>query len=994
MSLTIVHHHGAIALKGSYIDELGEKWSETLQIHHRYVEPRLLRNASNNYHMTIVPKFEMENLLDEHLNLLTSFVDTCNRSPESLTDIFDIGGSYVTKGSNEVYFIVVYCPWANSLRSSIGLEPKDFHITLGFQPSDLHDIRKNIQKIKNFGSMNTLLNCCESICTKSHNDLTNSRFSCNQYPLCDSLYVYQEQEIIRSLGNILIENDHIFIVSFWKLMCQYALEFHLYDLVETFVYYIHRKGYPFALRVYLIRQYKQHHRFDANEILHNKLIPMPMATSLQDLKIDKTILFDINLNLCFKIDIKKNCQVVSYNRQNHTVEFSFLPRNFNWVVYYFQSNIIKDIENGAKLSTFNQTLITPSVNPTINPFQFMIAGSAYPTDIEHFYALTAIGISAIFTIHERGFNAQLMSYADSCGIKSFHYEVNDRTPPSTEQLIAICEKMHTFVTRGERVLVHCQGGVGRTNTVLMGYLMWVDKLSYDTASAIVKDCRKVLMSNCQVGMLKGWWNTVSNYWMKCEGNASSNALDALTPNLKPESIETNANVLRDSSQSKSSSDYKLIASTLHLPPLLVLCGFAASGKSTFSKRLVSAYPDLFYRINRDEMRRKGECDDELMKALKKIRISDNSSNTKHTKSMRSFHGMIIIDCCNLTKEKRQEWLEACYHPRAWCLYFDLPIEMCKSRITTRMNHPTIPPGNSGIKILDSMKKQLVPVDENEGFERVIHITSVEDLDTLLMTWSIPYDDKSTDENVVEQKEAGNGSAIEEEYHGSYDLLKFPRTSHALNLGGATRDDKVFCETDLLPFLNNPFVVIEEKLDGANMGIFFDEQNEIRIQNRSHFISSNYHPQFAPLDKWIYQHMEDLWQILNDKSYILYGEWLYATHSIHYSTLPSWFIAYDIYDRKLQKFLSRTELENIICPTNICLAPIIYRGIIHSVEHLKSFVNGPSQYNSHHREGVVIRRYNNQDDYLLERCKLVRSDFIAGNERWNRSSKLQTNSLAY
>src|SRR4029078_8327580 len=37
-------------------------------------------------------------------------------------------------------------------------------------------------------------------------------------------------------------------------------------------------------------------------------------------------------------------------------------------------------------------------------------------------------------------------------------------------------------------------------------------------------------------------------------------------------------------------------------------------------------------------------------------------------------------------------------------------------------------------------------------------------------------------------------------------------------------------------------------------------------------------------------------------FILYGEWLYARHSVHYRKLPHYFFEFDIYDKDAEQFL--------------------------------------------------------------------------------------------
>jgi 5-methylcytosine-specific restriction endonuclease McrA len=53
-------------------------------------------------------------------------------------------------------------------------------------------------------------------------------------------------------------------------------------------------------------------------------------------------------------------------------------------------------------------------------------------------------------------------------------------------------------------------------------------------------------------------------------------------------------------------------------------------------------------------------------------------------------------------------------------------------------------------------------------------------------------------------------------------------------GGSAREDKVFSPAERSAFLEKP-VVIEEKVDGANIGISVSPSGEIRVQNRGQYI---------------------------------------------------------------------------------------------------------------------------------------------------------------
>jgi atypical dual specificity phosphatase len=184
------------------------------------------------------------------------------------------------------------------------------------------------------------------------------------------------------------------------------------------------------------------------------------------------------------------------------------------------------------------------------------------------------------------------------------------------------------------------------------------------------------------------------------------------------------------------------------------------------------------------------------------------------------------------------------------------------------------------------------------------------------------------------------------------------------------------------------VVITEKLDGANMGFSLSsDRSRIVIQNRSHYVNPATHEQFKKLGLWIGRHRKDLDTVLDRdeyfaERYVLFGEWMYATHSIPYTRLPGQFVAFDLYDRSTEMWADRRSLENLLRPTDIPLVPVLREG-----EHMPSdrelidLVQTQSRFWDGRVEGVYIKV--ERDGKVAARGKVVRGDFIAGNEHWTR-----------
>ena len=131
------------------------------------------------------------------------------------------------------------------------------------------------------------------------------------------------------------------------------------------------------------------------------------------------------------------------------------------------------------------------------------------------------------------------------------------------------------------------------------------------------------------------------------------------------------------------------------------------------------------------------------------------------------------------------------------------------------------------------------------------------------------------------------------------IRKYPRTYHLE--GSRSQIGDTGLKTIPLDDLYDKYLVIEEKLDGANAGISFDRQGKLLLQSRGHYLSGGKREMHFDLFKtWATAHQQVLWEILGTR-YILYGEWLYAKHTIFYDLLPHYFMEFDILDTDTDEF---------------------------------------------------------------------------------------------
>lgn len=219
------------------------------------------------------------------------------------------------------------------------------------------------------------------------------------------------------------------------------------------------------------------------------------------------------------------------------------------------------------------------------------------------------------------------------------------------------------------------------------------------------------------------------------------------------------------------------------------------------------------------------------------------------------------------------------------------------------------------------------------------------------------------------------------------FYKFPSTPHLAVLGtNVVRDDKVMSETQRDTFLQHELVV-EEKVDGANLGISFDSLGNIKVQNRGAYLHFPYSGQWKKLNEWLAPKNDLLFEILKDQ-YILFGEWCYAQHSVHYDHLPDWFLGFDIFHVKNLKFFSCQRRDRIFQEIDISKVPLIEKGYF-SFTEIKNLLSN-SCLSDKTAEGIYLRL--DEGDWLSQRAKLVRPEFIQSIEDHWSKKRIKPNRL--
>lgn len=155
------------------------------------------------------------------------------------------------------------------------------------------------------------------------------------------------------------------------------------------------------------------------------------------------------------------------------------------------------------------------------------------------------------------------------------------------------------------------------------------------------------------------------------------------------------------------------------------------------------------------------------------------------------------------------------------------------------------------------------------------------------------------------------------------ILKYPRTPH---LEGS-RLQKGDTDKDQIPYrkILDKYLVLEEKVDGANTGISFSDAGELLLQSRGHYLTGGGNEnQFALFKSWATHHQDVFLEHLEDR-YIVYGEWMFAKHTMYYDNLSHLFLEFDVWDKQKQMFLSTAARRQLLQGLPVESVPVLYEG---------------------------------------------------------------------
>lgn len=195
--------------------------------------------------------------------------------------------------------------------------------------------------------------------------------------------------------------------------------------------------------------------------------------------------------------------------------------------------------------------------------------------------------------------------------------------------------------------------------------------------------------------------------------------------------------------------------------------------------------------------------------------------------------------------------------------------------------------------------------------------------------------------------------------------KYPRTYHLPFSPGCTSDDKILT-TD--SHLNGIEVVVTEKMDGENITIYRDGFHARSLDSKH----KEYH-------SWLIREMQKFAYDI-PKNYRICGEYLFARHSIAYEDLPSYFMAFSIWEG--DTCLSWDDTEIICEELGIQTVPVLWK-TQYDTEAVKKIAQ---EVTARGGEGIVVRyagqfRYN---EFAENVAKYVRRNHVQTDKHWSNS----------
>lgn len=177
------------------------------------------------------------------------------------------------------------------------------------------------------------------------------------------------------------------------------------------------------------------------------------------------------------------------------------------------------------------------------------------------------------------------------------------------------------------------------------------------------------------------------------------------------------------------------------------------------------------------------------------------------------------------------------------------------------------------------------------------------------------------------------------------------------------------------FHKGDYIVVQEKIDGANFSIRYDAENDT-IAAFSRKNPLDFSNNLRGAWQWAQKLDKELVKDVLKTNLVLFGEWL-VSHTIVYPQdkyQNAYF--YDVYDVDAKQYLQQDAVKDIVDRLGLTYVPVFYAGEFQSWEHIQQFV-GRTDLGGELGEGVVVKnmsRINDPNTRLPFYTKIVGEKF--------------------
>jgi hypothetical protein len=206
-------------------------------------------------------------------------------------------------------------------------------------------------------------------------------------------------------------------------------------------------------------------------------------------------------------------------------------------------------------------------------------------------------------------------------------------------------------------------------------------------------------------------------------------------------------------------------------------------------------------------------------------------------------------------------------------------------------------------------------------------------------------------------------------------MKFPHMSYvSFSPTSDQKDVRRSGFIDLKNLLNKP-LIFTTKMDGSNLQI---TREKVAARNG---ISA---------DHSSFDYIKQIYPMIQSKvpeNLIIYGEWCFAKHSIHYQNLDNYFHLFAVYNQEVQIWESFQQVQFWAEELGFVTVPIVQRDLIFDDKpELEATIKllGESVIKKGH-EGIVIRNANSFDSKYFSQnvAKYVRKNHVQTDIHWKK-----------